>query len=354
VPKRRWYFLRGVAVVGGGVLPWAPFFLEQLHVGGQVQRALPTWSSVVGFSASKAVAMTLGKWLFGHVNLEITAPFVVASVFALSVITIMLLNTWRRVWHQPKNTLLGWSPEIWAIWCWSILPLVLASVLTLWLPILQPKRVLFLWPAWSLGVAWLMVRQYAHFAPQLRAELHRPMAKLLRSLLLKRTHETSAYRRNWTWQLAVSLLVLFCWIHVWGMTQYLRDAQLQREDWRGLVTELTQKYPKELSVAVFAFDAPFAPWRWYADPQYPTVAFSQLNITPAVLPALKSALDARYILVFEYLQDLSDPQRLIQQRLSELGYHEIDRLGRPGIGVVHVYTRSLQTIGVVPAITTRK
>jgi hypothetical protein len=114
----------------------------------------------------------------------------------------------------------------------------------------------------------------------------------------------------------------------------------QREDWRAVQQKITSEYQDDGAV-IFAFNTAFASWEWYDKKSYPVFAVG--NLTQAevgqVEAKLKKATEYSYLLVFDYLRDLSDPERKVEAALYNLGYKEIDAFAYPGIGFVRVFAR---------------
>ncbi len=129
-------------------------------------------------------------------------------------------------------------------------------------------------------------------------------------------------------------------IQIFGLLSYWQQPLLQRENWRDLHATIVRDYPPAESIAVFAFDAPFAPWQWYDHSSYPTLA-TGTYLAPGVdlSLALKPALDYRFILVFDYLRTLTDPTDAIPEQLLNWGFKEVAILDQENIGFVRVYAR---------------
>ena len=89
--RRQWrdaVWVSSVSIIG--FLPWLPKFLEQLARGQLLRQNFPHWEDIVSFSLWKAPALTVGKFLFGVVDLEINA-FFIGSLVVFSVLFIMLI-----------------------------------------------------------------------------------------------------------------------------------------------------------------------------------------------------------------------------------------------------------------------
>ncbi len=294
-----WQFFGALTLVLIGYLPWVPIFVQQLTVGTQLRTLLPGWESVVSTPQLRTIPLVLAKFLFGVLNVELTFGFIAAAL----CITILVLYLGKTVWRRnPSSTQY--------VLYWLMLPLISAWIISFWVPVVQPKRVLFLLPALILLVS---------------AAIHYGWKQ-------KKIHARVA---------AAGLCILMLTLNLYGTARYYTDPTLQRENWRGLQQQIRRQYPAEKSVAVFSFPAPFAPWTWYDDGTFPT--FSTGTLTARAhqdLPnALKTLADVEYILVFDYLRDLTDPNNDIPAGLESLGFVQRDSIDYPGIGFVRVFTR---------------
>ncbi len=281
-------------------LPWLPTFLAQLHAGQLLQIQLPGWKNIVGFDQFKSAALIFTKFLFGVIHLDIT--------IWLGIVAIALILGFGKVLFQLKPQVVKKSlPLI----LWLILPIFLAWVVSFFVPILQPKRVLFCLP-----VAYLLI-----------------------SALISSSKEKA---------FQYGLFGLLMSINLFSSASYYTNPKYQREDWRSLHQYITGKYPASESVALFSFPEPFAPWRWYDDGKYPTFSTGVLSMKSLRDPSVfKKLTNYRYILVFDYLRDLTDPENSILQALQKYGYVEVDRITpTTEIGFVRVYARKESVIGM--------
>lgn len=296
-----------------GFAPWLPSFLDQLRAGQSLRTNLPGWESVVSFTQFKSLALTGGKFVFGVLDLS-SHPLFILTIIIIGSCSIYL--TWQAV--QKK-------PEVWKIikLCiyWAGIPIALAWIISFWVPVIQPKRVLFALPALSLFFAWLI------------------------------TALSEKQRNTLTTTVATTLAVVLFSVQLFSSFEYYTQPKYQREDWRGMHAVITEKYGKGDAVVIFAFPAPFASWEWYnRSDKFPTQATGSFVLSSdATSPdrvSLKRLAEYDYVLVFDYLRDLTDPQHLIEQDLARYGFEEVDRITpSTQVGIVHVYARTRQIIG---------
>lgn len=296
--KLRKKLLGSLAVAGVGFMPWLPFLLGQFKQGSVVQSVLPGWASIVAMPQVKSLPLVAAKFLFGAVNIEPSAYFIVAGLIVLASGAVATRDL-------TKKTIASARPLIF----WLVVPILSAWLISFVVPVLQPKRVLFSLPAFYLCLAILIDQGWRRVG------------------------------RLGAWALLATLLS----INLYSTYSYYRLPELQRENWRALHAQIIRQYPKDSSVAVFAFSEPFAPWRWYDDGSYPTVSLGMLGRTDQEKTArmLRPVLNERYryVLVFDYLRDLTDPENLIPTYLQETGYVERDTIDYPNIGFVRVFSR---------------
>jgi len=277
-------------------LPWLPFFLEQLRIGEELREALPGWESVVSTPQIQAIAMIGAKFIFGILPVDVLNWH---TAVALILITLTL-HIWWRVYHKPEvraaTTLFIF---------WVVVPIFAAWLVSFLVPVLQPKRVLFSLPGLYLFLATLITHR----------SVQKKVALVLASILL--------------------------FLNLFGLYQYYTQPNLQREDWRRLHQTITTDFPVD-SVVIMAFPEAFAPWVWYNRNDFPTLASGTIYLhdKAQIEPVIKQAYDNyNHVIVFEYLQDLTDPDRLINQTIIEFGYKESTLYDGGPIGFVRVYSQ---------------
>lgn len=284
-------------------LPWLPSFYAQLRVGGEWREQLPGWENVVSFSQLKSVLLVAGKFLFGVINLESTLFFLVSLGAFGGLVGWGIWSYVRAIPVKQRFSQLVTDRTLATLLIWLVIPLLTAWLVSFWIPVVQPKRVLYLLPAFYLIMTWLA------------------------------TQSTFKYGR-----VLVSLLLL---LNLYGVSRYYLDPQLQRENWRSLHQTITQRYPQNDTLVVFSFDEPFAPWRWYDSAQYDTLSTGQLYIDDVenLSQRLEKVTEYKYILVFDYLRDLTDPENKLLREIEAYGFTHLDTLDQPNIGFVRVYSK---------------
>ncbi len=301
-----------LASVGAGLtfLPWLPSFLDQLHAGQSLRQNLPGWQEVVSFNQVKSILLIFGKFIFGILDLQVNAVFlIVTGVIAATILGLIFYIYKQKSKSQFRTFLLFVA--------WLVVPIFLAWVVSFFVPLLQPKRVLYCLPAFYLMIAWIV------------------------DTVLKKQQKHIITLG------AVGLFSLLLLLNLFSSVSYFTQPKYQREDWRNLHLLILNKYAGKGSVATFAFPAPFAPWQWYDDGSYPTFSTGELTTeAQSEIPNSKVLTQYRFVLVFDYLRDLTDPKDKLLTQLQAYGYHEVDRITpRTPIGFVRVYARPENVIG---------
>ncbi len=286
-------------------LPWLPTFLRQLEAGQYLRQVIPGWETVVSLSQLKALPLTLGKFLYGIINIDFTPAYIIPTLMISSLLAMLLASDYLTNRTKTRKYF-----KIMTVWI--LFPLLTAWTISFVVPVISPKRILFLLPLMYLYIAIVVGPYLQDKATSLRGGL------------------------------AVLVIIILALINMGGVMQYYSQPSLQRENWRQLYRQMSIQYPADTSVAVYSFPEPFAPMRWYDTQNYPAITTGELHVDRVKnLPGqLKNITNYRYVLVFDYLMDLTDPQRKVLAVIRDFGYHEVDQLDYPNIGFVRVFTQS--------------
>ncbi|MEN8253403.1 MAG: glycosyltransferase family 39 protein [Patescibacteria group bacterium] len=282
-------------------LPWLPMFLQQLKIGTAWQSQLPGWSTVVSITQFKSLPLVFGKFLYGVIDLEISATFFFSSFF---IVFLLLTSSWQTLKQINKEKSLK------IILIWLMIPLLSAWLVSFIIPVLRPKRVLYLLPAFYLFVSYLL------YSPK-------------KSLLVKLT------------------LAILLTTNLLSTFSYYRNPNYQREDWRNLQSQIYNKFDTKDTLLIFSFDEVFAPWIWYEknskliiqNQKFDTLVTGKLYINNINNLEKKLELIKNYktILVFDYLRDLTDPDDRLLSSIRNKGFAEVGALDQENIGLVRIY-----------------
>ncbi len=293
-----------------GFLPWLPTFIKQLQAGQQLRQTLPGWETVVSLTQLKALPLTIAKFVFGLSNLEANWFYVTASGL-VALFTLGLFIIIARLIRSKQLKLNKFLIPTF----WFIIPLITSWLVSFWVPVVRPKRLLFLLPALYLLIASLITTGLKHLA----------------QLKPKSVIRLSAYL----------LLFILLGLNFYSLSQYYLEPKLQRENWRSLYSEIQTRFPERETITVFSFRQPFAPWRWYNRSQFTSLATGKNNINQVdnLNQQLKPIFDYEFVLVFDYLRDLTDPNDQLPQAIESYGYTQIGTIERPKIGFVRIYVK---------------
>ena len=278
-------------------LPWLPKFLEQLKTGQELRLQVPGWDQVVSLPQVKSLVIVPFKFIFGLLDLETNLPF---AVLSLAIFLPLLVLFWKLINNKKEKD------QKLFFYLILFLPLITAWLISFLVPVLRAKRVLFLLPIFSLLEAYLIsVNQKKH--------------KNLSEILL------------------TSILV----INIASTLAYWKNPLLQRENWRALVTEVEEKFPPNKTIIIFSFKEPYAPWRWYESGEIDALASGTYYFAELENPQnyFKVVSDYDYVLVPDYLRDLTDPDDQILATLRNLGFEEIGAIDYPNIGFTRIYVK---------------
>ncbi len=263
-------------------LPWIPILWLQLQSGVSANNYLPGWGSLLSLSPAKALPLTFVKFSLGRISFD--------SQILYGAISLIVLLTFALIMFRAIR-----SGETKLLLYWLLIPIIITFLVSSFISMNQPFRLLFVLPAMSI-------------------------------LLAKGAWELGKYRYlGITAVLVVSMLGLFV---------YWSNPKFQREDWRNATAFVNQQNTD----VIFAWPLPFDPYLWYSGENGHGV------ITR--FPAQESDVNQNMVnlktnvYVFEYLQALSDPNKLTQKWLSEHGYKPIQTSDFNGVGFVDYYQKN--------------
>ncbi len=300
-------------------IPGVLILATQLKAGLNLSSSLPGWGEVVGFSQLKSLALILGKFIFGVLNLELNIWYAIPSILILVALIFLTLRLGLTSYWKDLQTTHNQLFNI--LFFWLALPLTTVWLASWILPILQPKRVLFLLPGLYLVVGYMF-------------------HTFLDQYLKQRSRSSRIYLI-----IASTLVGVMLAVNLASTFKYYLDPTLQRENWRALREQIVLRFPRSQTALVFAFPAPFAPWEWYDGGEFGTISTGVLQTTEASLSHLKLVNDYSYILLPDYLRDLTDPERKVPAKLKEYGFVEVDYIDQTGIGFVRIWQRTTTVIG---------
>ena len=288
--KKKWYLI-SILLSAIGFIPWLPSFLNQVREGTTLSATLSGWSQVVSLPQWKSLAMSFAKLITGQIPYDglyalISGGMVLLFGFGL----FLVLRTQKQL-------------RLFFV-CSAVLPVVLAWLVSFFVPVLAPKRVLFVLP----------------FLFMMFAFLGKKFGRV-----------------------SNGILGVFITLQVFVLFSYWSDTSLQREDWRTVSREIYEQYDPSETLLIFGFTDAFAPWRFYDQQQevpFDEVAFSTIPISAEEVQQLDQKVRTyQTVIIFDYLRDLTDPNRMIEKKLEQLGYIGEKSIPYQHIGFLRVYQK---------------
>jgi hypothetical protein len=288
-----WLITRSLLISGVWWLLWFPGLQAQLEVSQALRANVPGWEGVVSLSQLKSIPVTLAKFIVGVLTIDWRWQDIILIITPYIYVFYLVV----KYWHSRDRSANG---QLYFLIFLLLCSLGLSWLFSFWTPVISPKRIL-----WLLPVLLLLIGQ-----------LTRPFPKKI-----------------------MPLLFFLLGINIWGLCRYWQDPQLQRENWREAVQIIEARYQPNNTIVVFGFDGPFAPWEWYATEDLPTLStgFKPLASQIQASAALQPAREYENVVLFDYLLDLSDPERFLEQSLSAHGFVPLEVLDYPHLGFIRLY-----------------
>ena len=267
---------------------WEPVFLMQLSSGISTANTLTGWASVVGGAGYKELALIPVKTFMGRISFEDK------SLYAL--ITGFLSIGYSYVfWHAIRK----FNQVIVLLILWIFVPIVLAFGISLFIPVLSYFRLIFILPAFYLLLA-LGLSNLPH-------KLFKPI-----------------------------LFAVIC-VNLIFLSMYYINPKFQREDWRGSSAKIDFLADGN-SLIVFDNNTIFAPFIYYSNLLY----FSKPGLKKIPANSVDDLAELNTngitkIFRFEYLFEITDPNRLLEKKLKDSDFALVDTFNFNGVGLVHYY-----------------
>jgi uncharacterized membrane protein len=263
-----------------GFIFWWPVFSVQLINGSFLQDALPGWSLLSGSATIKSLLLIPIKFIIGRVNLEPQSLYFLIGGFLILLFSALSLFSLK-------------DKKSYALWFYFLVPLVLATIISLKTPILGYWRYLFVLPAF---------------------------------LSLVAVGVTKLSRR-----LFIAAVIFICSLFVSANLYFWLTPPFQREDWRGLARALNGQN----ALVVLPFSGVFAPLTFYqTDVEYlPLQTQLGQEATNGAVLVKNELANHSVVYVLDYLADLTDPQRsglkaVRSLNLREAGVYNFNNVGQ--------------------------
>ena len=268
---------------------WLPTFLGQLNVGSVASANLPTWKFVLGTFDIKAIPLTYIKFIIGRIS------YPDKLIYGLILLPISILYLFLLIYGIKTLR----SIERSLILCWLLIPIILASFVSLFIPIYSYFRVLYVLPAFvillAVGISVLKTK------------------------------------------LKYGVVFIVILIELFACSVYLFNPAFHREDWKGLVSFLKSKKP---AVVLFESSGTLSPFDYYAKKDLN--GKGALKDFPAkqdqdIIDLENLLKDQKEVYLVNYLVQISDPDRLVAKKLIKLGYQQAETKDFTGLGFLYHY-----------------
>ena len=246
-------------------LIWTPTLTRQLTAGIGVKTALPGWWSLLGGISPKEIALVPVKFAIGRISFD--NQFVYGAMALLPILLFSYL-AFRSI-RKSK-----------IVWLWLFVPLILAAIVSLFIPVFYYFRLLFVLPAMYLLVA----------------------------LGLNSIKSKFGY----------VLLILVLLINLTTSGIYLFTPRFHREDWRGLLKFVEREGFNKSYAVVFPAGSQQEAYRYYGGKVVD-----------------KEMIDKNYdqVWLVRYVQEIFDPSDSAREKIEGLGYNKTLELNFNGVVV---------------------
>ncbi len=287
---KSWLVYLVLAAIAG--IWWWPVFLKQLDTGSVASANLPTWKFVVGGFDFKTIPLTFVKFIIGRISLANKVLYAAALLPVVLLFGYLLWQGAKQIASLPRRILL----------IWLIIPPVIATLVSLFIPVYSYFRMLFVIP----GFVILIAGGILSFKKKLQ----------------------------YSFLAGVILTQIFCAL------VYLLNPNYQRDNWKGMVSYFRNIQPE---IILFESSGTLPPFDYYAGGSLN--AKGALKDFPArddsAVAGLSELLkEKKEIYLVDFLVQISDPNRLVAKKLTELGYQEKEIKDFHGVGFVYLYEKN--------------
>ena len=272
--KNMYPWIMSMVIILLSYLPWLPNLLKQLETSRMILSNLPQWRDLSTLPLWKLFPQIFIKFTFGRISFD--------NKFLYGLIFLILVLIFGYILTSIKKDL---DKKLFFVINWFLIPLIIICIVNLFVPIANVWRLIFLLPPFLIIISRLI-------------DLHKYSFLFLTLAVL------------------ISLTANFF---------YFLNEKYQRENWRGLVSELdTNNDP-----VIFTVENGFAPYTWYSKKK-------KVICGPLTLDKCTKSNNFYYI---SYLKDIFDKNNIVQKNLSSR-YLLMDIRNYQGVGFVYHYENS--------------
>lgn len=271
------YIITGVLFI-----PWLYVFPIQLQRGLEKAIIIPGWSRVVGGSNIKELILIPIKIFFGKITLLNKSLYFAISAFTSLLFGFLAFYSLKKL-DQSTKLLLSWM----------IIPILLSFIISFFVPVLSYFRLLFVLPAFYLLIA-----------------------KGMESLPKK---------------IKLLILLLLVSISLTSISAYYINPKFQREDWRSAISFVSENLDDH-TLIIFENNEIPAPVNYYSR--------DTSKFRPGLSINLTDDLEGKSrVYLFDYLVDIYDPNRVIEQQIKSKGFILKEIYDFSGVGFIKLYVK---------------
>ncbi len=248
-----------------GIL-WFPIFLKQINAGFAVTATSPAWVLVLGQFSIKEILLIPVKFMIGRVGFDNKI------LYGMVVSAVGLLYGFSFV----KS--FKFFVKLKLIYLWLFVPIILALIISIKIPVLNYFRFLFVLPAFYLVAA----------------------------------HGIANLSKNWR----KVFVVLLIGVNLVTAGLYLFNKRFQREDWRGVAMALDTN----AAVVVFPTKSQQEALKYYGKED-------------RIVDVDVLGKGYKDVWLMRYAQPISDPEDKTRVKIEDLGYKKVNELDFNGVVV---------------------
>jgi len=279
-------WLKSLAISGLFFMLWLPMFFKQLNLGWHWANRFMVWRESVSVPLVKVLPLTFAKFWLGNISLTNKLIYALLILGLLAIFIFLVSRAWFK---EKKITQM--------VLIFLLVPVFLAFFTSIFIPTIAPKRLLLILPQFFFLLA-LSVR---------------------------------SLNKNWQWVLVFFIL----FINVLSLNVYYFNPRFQREQWRQAINWVENNSLSD-SVVLFEFSQPFGPWMIYQTGKLEAVGIldEDDNFELKISQVTK---DKKQIFLFQYLVEMSDPERKVANWLIRNNYLLKQTVDFPGVGLIYEY-----------------
>ncbi len=286
-------FIPAFLLISIFIVPWLLVFPKQLSTGLSAAAASPSWSQVVGAPQLKTLMVTFVKFTIGRITEDNKLSY--ALMFAPIGFFVSLLFAFSTLRTSRLRSFL---------YFWLFLPIIIAFIVSFFIPIFSYFRLIF-----ALGAFYLI------------------WASAINTV-------------NWTLPTRI-LLVIAIAINLGSSIIYLLNPKFQREDWKKAAAYVSRNADRN-SIVLFESTYTLAPFDYYNSLNIDAKgALDSFSPSPEkVAENVKNYTHGKSkVFLFQYLSPITDPRGLVFENLSKAGYTNIKTEDINGVGFIYEFEK---------------